>query len=643
MSDLTIYLAPNGNKSNLTAEQWHIVRTPEFKAWFGGDWQALASAKINDSGMDEVTLANLSKDVSKVVDENGEPLVCYHGTSKKINKFNRKYSAQGVFWFTLDDDKIKRGESGASSAKVLIEVFINAKNIAGWDEYNKLGLGQIKERGFDAIKLDDDYVVFEPNQIKLADGSNKTFDNTNNDIRYEEGGAVEDTISLIQEDVLPVDINVDVEGEIKKFTEDEVELIQDENDNDEGGKDGGDKDGKPSDKNGKSKKKKGKDEDGAKKPDGDDDSGVDDEDKGDGKDDKQSDKKGKSKKKGQDDDDNGIIDIPYPPPSSDVPIPPQPPVPEPPQPQRPPNINPPSIDAVQVILDDLANLADVKFYLLPYMNSLVLNKVANDYNEIQNRCEVILWNRYAENILMAKKPMSFKDAESLSEFNSSFTDHCKYVQEITTFRNGYNYINFDAELEVLQGFTLNMIKSIFQTYINGGEVDIEALNTFMLYTKSIIPYFDKVKKYDDNYFRIITLTVFLNKEYLYADYLQIHLEFMKSVLGISTLAFNGDEIDGNSNVRNIIVSNGNTYVYHIIKPKKGLGYTTIDKMNLKSIGYVDEIQILIPILSFYRHAFDMLDIGTKKKFLETNKNMFNLQNEIYNSFLQTLQISLYKK
>jgi len=30
--------APNGKPSNLTPEQWKLVRTPQFKAWFG-DWE----------------------------------------------------------------------------------------------------------------------------------------------------------------------------------------------------------------------------------------------------------------------------------------------------------------------------------------------------------------------------------------------------------------------------------------------------------------------------------------------------------------------------------------------------------------------------------------------------------------------------
>ena len=53
--------APNGKDSNLSERQWLQVRTPNFKRWFG-DWE------------------NDPKHASKVVDENGEPLVVYHGT-----------------------------------------------------------------------------------------------------------------------------------------------------------------------------------------------------------------------------------------------------------------------------------------------------------------------------------------------------------------------------------------------------------------------------------------------------------------------------------------------------------------------------------------------------------------------------------
>ena len=54
--------APNGRPTNLAERQWVQVRTPAFRAWFG-DWEGDPA------------------NASKVVDENGEPLVVYHGTN----------------------------------------------------------------------------------------------------------------------------------------------------------------------------------------------------------------------------------------------------------------------------------------------------------------------------------------------------------------------------------------------------------------------------------------------------------------------------------------------------------------------------------------------------------------------------------
>ncbi len=57
----TICLASNGKPSNLDIGQWAQVRTKSFKAWFG-DWE------------------DPKAEHSQVIDENGEPLVVYHGT-----------------------------------------------------------------------------------------------------------------------------------------------------------------------------------------------------------------------------------------------------------------------------------------------------------------------------------------------------------------------------------------------------------------------------------------------------------------------------------------------------------------------------------------------------------------------------------
>lgn len=62
-------LAPNGKPSNLTEKQCAQVRTKAFKEWFG-DWE------------------NDPENASKVVDENGEPLVVYHGSKSILNVFD---------------------------------------------------------------------------------------------------------------------------------------------------------------------------------------------------------------------------------------------------------------------------------------------------------------------------------------------------------------------------------------------------------------------------------------------------------------------------------------------------------------------------------------------------------------------------
>ncbi len=91
----------------------------------------------------------------------------YHGSNKTFNRFNSKYSAQGVFWFTEDINKIKEGTSGAASSKYIAEVELTVDKTAGWDEYEKLCLFQIENDGFDSIKLDDDWIIFDNNRIKI--------------------------------------------------------------------------------------------------------------------------------------------------------------------------------------------------------------------------------------------------------------------------------------------------------------------------------------------------------------------------------------------------------------------------------------------------------------------------------------------
>ena len=66
----TQYKSLNENQSNLTHQQQLLVKTDEFKKWFG-DWE------------------NDPKNSSKIVGKNGEPLVVYHGTYLENGRYEK--------------------------------------------------------------------------------------------------------------------------------------------------------------------------------------------------------------------------------------------------------------------------------------------------------------------------------------------------------------------------------------------------------------------------------------------------------------------------------------------------------------------------------------------------------------------------
>ena len=190
--NMSKHLAPNGKPSNLTHEQWHLVRTPEFKKWFG-DWE------------------NDPENASKVVDQNGEPLVLYHFSTEKFNVFELKGNSDGFFFTPLKKDIEFSFKGNRQSYFLNIKILgvkediyhfnwsiphyenrwiedakENKENGIVFIKYVPYKSNQIKKQG---KKM---YVAFEPNQIKLADGSNTTFDAENPDIRYDEGGEVTD-------------------------------------------------------------------------------------------------------------------------------------------------------------------------------------------------------------------------------------------------------------------------------------------------------------------------------------------------------------------------------------------------------------------------------------------------------------------
>lgn len=93
----------------------------------------------------------------------------YHGTNEKFGKFNFNKTTQGIIWFTDSIDSIQKGEHGGQGNKYIMTRYITINNPAGWDEYEKYGLGQLQDMGYDGVILpqDDktDYFVFSNKNI----------------------------------------------------------------------------------------------------------------------------------------------------------------------------------------------------------------------------------------------------------------------------------------------------------------------------------------------------------------------------------------------------------------------------------------------------------------------------------------------
>ena len=216
----TYMTAPNGEKTKLDAEQWATVRTTNFKNWFG-DWE------------------NAPENASKVVDENGEPMVVWHGRSAEFNTFEKK---EGVRFIMGLEDKVKADGFFFSPDKGLAEefasnssrhrggkanvvpCFLNIRkpmdltgedydriyeDVTGWEymvgmdtQDNLWGImdeegtaDKIKEKGYDGAifveEVDDSYeptkisyCALDANQIKSAENNNGDFSADNNDIRF---------------------------------------------------------------------------------------------------------------------------------------------------------------------------------------------------------------------------------------------------------------------------------------------------------------------------------------------------------------------------------------------------------------------------------------------------------------------------
>ena len=180
-SDGSYMKAPNGNPTNLNEKQWVQVRTKAFKEWFG-DWE------------------NNPEDASKVIDENGEPRVVYHGTYADFNAFDESHLGDVTNLNATNEDWAKTSHIGFwfNNNKIGFytkhkPVFLNVRNPLEFasmeslvDEMSYYDSGEDFKRsnsdGYDSvIVLEDEemggrsYSVFNDNQIKSVTENNEDF------------------------------------------------------------------------------------------------------------------------------------------------------------------------------------------------------------------------------------------------------------------------------------------------------------------------------------------------------------------------------------------------------------------------------------------------------------------------------------
>ena len=145
------------------------IDSPYFKKWFGK---------------------------SKVVDENGEPLVVYHGSKADFTEFKRskggEFGSGMYFSDNIDSAKMFGSFQKGDSEVVTNPVYLTLKNPLITNDRNVprgAGIKSLIKKGYDGVigttpNGQKQYIAFSPEQIKSATGNRGTFDAGERNINY---------------------------------------------------------------------------------------------------------------------------------------------------------------------------------------------------------------------------------------------------------------------------------------------------------------------------------------------------------------------------------------------------------------------------------------------------------------------------
>jgi hypothetical protein len=131
---------------------------------------------------------------SKVVDEQGRPLVVYHGTTWGFTEFQVSQGGElgrGIYFSDDPDTANMMGERGGTLGSRVMSVYLSISNplvIENREIARSQSRSTLQRKGYDGIIYSDavgrkQYVAFEPTQIKSATGNRGTFSPMDPDIR----------------------------------------------------------------------------------------------------------------------------------------------------------------------------------------------------------------------------------------------------------------------------------------------------------------------------------------------------------------------------------------------------------------------------------------------------------------------------
>ncbi|MFA4937563.1 MAG: hypothetical protein WC575_04765 [Patescibacteria group bacterium] len=131
-----LLVSPDGPVSQLSEQEWKVVRTPAFKEFFG-DWQ------------------NNSEQASKVMDAYGEPMVVYHGSRWTFDEFSKESFGKNTNPINTD-----------------VFTFVTNKKVAELYKEGKVGLDVFEGAGYPRVEIEKMLLLLKNSPELLDSGGN---------------------------------------------------------------------------------------------------------------------------------------------------------------------------------------------------------------------------------------------------------------------------------------------------------------------------------------------------------------------------------------------------------------------------------------------------------------------------------------